>query len=107
MYEDLAYFESYRDNQLIDWSKENVFEPVLSCHLSQTELIQIKSTKMVVPKYPVHGQSIERCVQAVTRASSCVFGHEQRDGFIKFTLDHRKLMPTQQSKQDLAVLYDL
>ena len=93
--------------ELIDWSKDKVFEPVLSCWLSRTELSQINSEKMIVPKFPIHEQSIERCFQAVTRASSSVFGHEQRDGFIKATLDHRKLMPAQQSKQDLRALYQM
>ena len=96
---------SIRD--LINWSKEKVFEPVLSCWLSTTELSQINSEKMIVPKFPIHEQSIEHCFQAVTRASSSVFGHEQRDGFIKATLDYRQLMPTQQSKQDLRALYQM
>ena len=86
--------ESVKD--LIDWSKEKIFEAVLSCCLSTTELNKMKSEKMIVLKFPVHGQSIEHCVPAVTQASSSVFEHEQRDVFIKATLDHRKLMPTQQ-----------
>ena len=46
---------------------------------------------MKVPDFPVHGQSIERCVKEVTKASAAVYGEERRDGFIRATLAHRKL----------------
>ena len=93
---------------LINWKDPNltIHEPLLTCDFSKEELLRVVDTPMTVPKFPVHGQSIERCVQAVTRASSSVFGHDRRDGFIKSTLLHRQLMATNRTKQDLMVLFD-
>ena len=93
---------------LINWKDPNltIHEPLLTCDFSKEELLRVVDTPMTVPKFSVHGQSIERCVQAVTRASSSVFGHDRRDGFIKSTLLHRQLMATNRTKQDLMVLFD-
>ena len=91
---------------LIDWSTVPLYEPLLTSHLSHNQLIELVMNKMDVPDFPVHGQSIERCVQGVTRASASVYGHEARDGFIKATLHHRQLLSTNDSKKDLMVLFD-
>lgn len=93
---------------LIEWSNPNVklHEPLLTCQLTQTELISLIERKMNVPEFPVHGQNIERCVQSVTRASESVCGKSARDGFIKATLHHRKLLSTNESKKDLMALFD-
>ena len=88
---------------LIDWSG-TVHEPPLTCMLSRTDILKFTETKMTVPKFPVHGQNIERCVQPVTRACMSVYGEDRRDGFIKATMSHRNIMPQQDSKQDLQRL---
>ena len=90
--------------ELIDWNKEEVFEPVLTCSLTIDELKEFVAKPMDVPKFPVHGQSIERTVQMVTKAASLVYGHEKRDGFIRSTIEHRKVMPSNNSKKDLKNL---
>ena len=61
---------------------------------------------MQVMDFPVHAQSIERCVEEVTRASATVYGEDRRDGFIKATLAHRTILPTNQSKKDLKKLFE-
>lgn len=93
---------------LIEWSNPEIplHESLLTCQYTKDELINIAQKKMTVPGFPVHGQSIERCVQAVTRSSSTVYGEDRRDGFIKATLMHRKLMSSNDSKQDLMGLFD-
>ena len=93
---------------LIEWNNpaNKIYEPLLTCHLTNNELIDLVSNKMNVPDFPVHGQSIERCVQAVTRASATVYGAESRDGFIKATIMHRRLMGKNESKKDLLCLFD-
>ena len=91
---------------LIDWSTVPLYEPLLTSHLSHNQLIDLVMNKMDVPDFHVHAQSIERCVQGVTRASASVYGHEARDGFITATLQHRQLLSTNDSKQDLMVLFD-
>ena len=83
---------------LIDWTGEGVHEPVLTCDIPSEQLSNFIEEKMTVPKFTVHGQSIERCMQAVTRACGAVIGEDRRDGFIHATLAHRKLAPSLESK---------
>ena len=85
---------------LIDWSND-VHEPILTCSMSRNDLLKLRSAPMEVVNFPVHGQSIERCVKEVTRASATVYGEETRDGFIKATLAHRNILPVNESKKDM------
>ena len=96
--------EATRLQDLIDWSTD-IHEPVLTCHIPSENLSNYLEKEMTVPKFPVHGQSIERCVQAVTRACGAVFGEDRRDGFIHASLAHRRLAPSLESKQDLDTLF--
>jgi len=52
---------------------------------------------------PCHTQAVERTVKLVTQASSKVYGHERRDGFIRATLASRATMPTFDTKSEFAV----
>ena len=90
--------------ELIDWTRDGLHEPVLTCDIATEDLPRYIYEKMTVPKFLVHGQSIERCVQAVTRACETVFGEDRRDGFIHATLAHRKLAPSLESKKDVEML---
>ena len=89
---------------LIDWSGDDIHEPIFTCNIPNGDLLKFVDNKMTVPKFSVHGQSIERCVQAVTRACASVFGDDRRDGFILATLAHRKLAPSLESKQHVDTL---
>ena len=91
--------------ELIDWSSD-VHEPLLTCSLSKEDLLKLETVPMQVMDFPVHAQSIERCVKEVTRASATVYGEDRRDGFIKATLAHRTILPTNQSKIDLKKLIE-
>ena len=84
---------------LIDWSSD-VHEPLLTCSMSKEDLWKLENDAMEVINFPVHGQSIEQCVKEVTRASATVYGEERRDGFIRATLAHIDILPTDQSKKD-------
>ena len=87
-------------SELISW-ESNVYEPVLTCSLSKTQINTFRDNPMNVPDFPVHGQSIERVVKEVTRASQQVYGAEKRDGFIRAALAHRELLPSCGSKKDM------
>jgi len=52
---------------------------------------------------PSHTQAVERTVKLVIQASSKVYGHERRDGFIRTTLASRATMPTFDTKSEFAV----
>ena len=79
---------------LIDWTVDGIHEPLLTCDVPTDQLSQYIEEKMTVPKFPVHGQSIERCVQAVTRACGAVFGEDRRDCVIHAALTHKQLAPS-------------
>ena len=83
---------------LINW--EDAHEPVLTCDIPSDELQQFIETPMEVPSFPVHGQSIERCVKEVTAAAMHVYGSDRRDGYIRARAAHRQLMPKFISKKD-------
>ena len=89
---------------LIDWDVGSIHEPVLTCHMSRHELIDLLDHPMKVPYMPVHGQAIERVVKQVTKAAGEVFGEEKRDGFIRAAAAQRALVPKRNSKQDLINL---
>lgn len=85
---------------LIDFSKAD--EPPLTCGLNQNEILEFINTPMIVPDWPCHGQSIERCVKQVTEAAATVYSFEKRDGRVKVQQMGRRLMSKNQSKIDLA-----
>ena len=88
--------------KLIDWTEEGVSESPLTCSLTTGEIKCFVHTPMKVPDWPCHTQSIERVVKMVTEASGKYFSHEKRDGVIKTQEASRRLMPRNESKQDLV-----
>ena len=50
---------------LIEW-KDSVYEPLLTTFLTTHEVKEILYKPMVVPDWPCHSQSIERCVKQVS-----------------------------------------
>ena len=59
--------------------------------LSRDKIKEFESSPMIVPKLPVHGQSMEHCVKEVTAAAEAVYGYDRRDGFIRARLEHRDI----------------
>ena len=86
---------------LINWRTEEISEPILTCCLKKQDVLQFFDNSMIVPNFPVYGQSIEQIVKEVTRASMVVYGGEKRDRFIRATMVHRELISVCQSKKDL------
>ena len=50
---------------LIEW-KNSVYEPLLTIYLTTHEVKEILHKPTVVPDWPCHSQSIERCVKQVS-----------------------------------------
>ena len=90
--------EHYYD--MIDWDKEDIFEPVLTSSLSLAELAAIKSEPLSIPNYPNHAQACERQVKQTSIAAMQVAGFVSRDGYIRASAVSRKLMGKFESKQD-------
>ena len=89
---------------LIDWSKEDMYEPPLTCKIPTSELKHLIDIPMKVPDWPCHTQSIERVVKMVTEASEKYYSHEKRDGSIRAKEHSRRLMKKNESKKDLISL---
>ena len=89
---------------LIHWSDEVIYEPPLTTDLSTTVVKGFITTPMIVPDWPSHTQSVERCVKMVTDAASTVFTYEKRDGMIRGQCVSRALMSRNRSKKDVAKL---
>ena len=87
---------------MIDWDKEDIFEPVLTSSLSLAELAAIKAEPLSIPNYPNHAQACERQVKQTSIAAMQVAGFESRDGYIRASAVSRKLMGKFESKQDFV-----
>ena len=59
-------------------SQEIKLEPILTQHLSISQIEEFKKTPFVGEKWPCHSVSVERMVKAVTNESSLSFGYTVR-----------------------------
>lgn len=96
-------FKATKISELVDWSTE-VLEPPLTIGISTEDLSMFVDRPMVVPAWPSHTQSVERCVKMVTEASSHVFSHERRESYIRAQVVSREIMSRNNSKQDMLAL---
>lgn len=84
--------------EMLDWEKELITSPPLLSAIDNTEVIQYEEHALKLPHIPCHSQSIERCVDIVTKASSDRSGHASRHRFILNLLESREMMPRFDSK---------
>lgn len=91
--------------QLISWSVE-VYEPPLTCSMTTAEILALVSKPMMVPDWPSHTQSVERCVKMTTEAAAHVYSNDRRHQYIKGQMISRELMNRNRSKQDMLSLID-
>ena len=87
---------------LINWDSTTMTEPPLVSHLTNEQLLEIIDKPLIVPHYPNHTQSVERCVKLVTDASRTVYGSNSRDGFIRAKITSRTVMPQFDTKKQFA-----
>ncbi|GBN06928.1 hypothetical protein AVEN_181213-1 [Araneus ventricosus] len=100
---------------LIDWQACNVTPPTALRHISCHELPKMIQDDVPMDgwdfiKFHSHTQAVERIVKLVTEASRKKVGPQNRDGFIRVTLESIKQMSQFESKKDLkncafAILY--
>jgi hypothetical protein len=93
-------FDASSYSEMIDWKKEALYEPAITTSLTATELRDLKSAPLMLPRYPAHTQSVERLVKQTSRAAAHVAGYAARDGFLRASAKSRELMPKFGSKQD-------
>ena len=58
-------FKATTLQELIDWKKEKIYEPVFSCSLNRAQIRNIVDTPLKVDYFPLHTQSTERAVKLV------------------------------------------
>ncbi|GBL86756.1 hypothetical protein AVEN_96000-1 [Araneus ventricosus] len=80
---------------LIDWQTCNVTPPTVLRHIRSHELLKMIQDDVPMDggdfiKFPSHTQALERIVKLVTEASRKRVGPQNRDGFIRDTLESRK-----------------
>ncbi|GBM82062.1 hypothetical protein AVEN_224080-1 [Araneus ventricosus] len=81
----------------IDWQACNVTPPTVFRHVSSHELLKMIQDDVPMNgwnfiKFPTQTQAVERIVKLVTEASRKRVGPQNRDGFIRATLESRKQM---------------
>lgn len=89
---------------LINW--KDAKEPVMTCKMSKTELLELMTSPLKLPYACSHTQGIERAVKEVTEASESVYGFERRDGFVRARAENRELMPILSAKKSLVRLLE-
>ena len=68
--------------------------------MSQADLLSVKDSPLVLQRYPLNTQSVERLVKQNSRAASSVAGYQARDGFLRASAMSRQLPPKFESKKD-------
>lgn len=101
-------FKACDYSELIDW--ENMSEPPVTKVMSEDVILKFIENEThdcaisALRNMPCHTQATERCIKLVTEASSAVCGPENREGWIKNTLESRRLMPVFNTKKDFVVV---
>ncbi|GBO36602.1 hypothetical protein AVEN_148832-1 [Araneus ventricosus] len=90
---------------IIDWQAFHVTPPPVLRQMSSHELLKMIQDDVPMDgrdfiKFPSHSQTVERIVKLVTEASRKRVGPQNRDGFIRATLESRKQMSQFETKTD-------
>ncbi|GBN97392.1 hypothetical protein AVEN_1666-1 [Araneus ventricosus] len=90
---------------LIDWQACNVTPPTVLRHISSHELLKMIEDDVPMDgrdfiKFPSHMQALERIVKLITEAFRKKVGQQNRDGFIRATLESRKQMSQFETKKN-------
>ncbi|GBL83055.1 hypothetical protein AVEN_165288-1 [Araneus ventricosus] len=90
---------------LIDWQAFYITPPPVLRQISSHELLKMIQDDVPMDdwdfmKFPSHTQAVEQIVKLVIEASRKRVGLQNRDGFIRATLESRKQMSQFESKKD-------
>ena len=75
------------------WDGHEMLEPPLTCSISTEDLQRFEREQMVVPKFPVHSQAVERMIKRLSSLSTEVSIHFLLSQSFNFPL-HLKLFTT-------------
>ena len=94
-------FKAKHVKELFFWQNETIHEPIFTCSLNKSEILNITGFLLNVDYFPLNSKSTERAVKLVTKASSTLCGSERMDGFIIARIKHRKAVPSYDGKKDM------
>ena len=87
-------------SNIIDWKSVKLYEPFILAKLDTNQLDLLKSEPFCFPDFPVHSQSVERCVKLVTEAATKVVGESRRHQHILSVIEARKIRKSCDTKSD-------
>ena len=100
-------FKAENLQQLIDWDKVKLTEPLLTASLTSQELVACLDSPLVVPStWQCHSQSMERAIRKVSESCLMVVGERKREGWIHCAGESRKVLKKPNSKADYRSLFD-
>ncbi|GBN61121.1 hypothetical protein AVEN_68186-1 [Araneus ventricosus] len=90
---------------LIDWQAFYVTPPTVLRHINSHELLKMIQDDVAMDdwnfiKFPSHTKAVERIAKLAPEASRKRVGSQNRDGFIRATLESRKQMSQFESQKD-------
>ena len=88
--------------ELIEWKEVKLSESVLTCHMGIDDIEALRDTKLGIPHFPSHTQSVERLIRELTQACGSVAGTEARDGLIRARLASRATYSKTDTKRDFT-----
>ena len=102
-------FEATDYTEIIHWNTCLLYPPPMLREVWDDDIKSIikSDTKPIrdIKKFPCHTQAVERCVKLATEASTKVYEHEARDGYIRSMLLSRSVMPDLSKKSDFKLVH--
>ena len=92
--------------EIIDWKNVKVHEACITSKLDNEELDSAVIKAHNFPDFPLHSQSVERCVKLVTEAAVKVVGQEKRHQHILSVVESRKMRLACDTKKDFKYNVD-
>ena len=93
-------------SEIIDWKSQTVQECSILSSLGIEDLDNAITMPLSFPSYPLHSQSVERCVKLVSEAATKVVGGEKRHQHILSVVESRRMRKASDTKRDFKYEVD-
>ena len=93
-------------SDIVDWKSQSVHECSILSNLESKDLDDAITTPLSFPSYPLHSQSVERCVKLVSESAIKVVGGEKRHQHILSVVESRRMRKASDTKKDFKYTDD-
>ena len=93
-------------SDIVDWKSQSVHECSILSSLESKDLDNAITTPLSFPSYPLHSQSVERCVKLVSESAIKVVGGEKRHQHILSVVESRRMRKASDTKKDFKYTDD-